>query len=53
MMLPSLYLGIFDYMFVMSHNISLLSSWNFMSFRSVKRTPLFFRRLRKIAKSDY
>jgi len=52
MMLSSLSLEIFDYMFVMSHNISLLSSWNFMSFRSVKRTPVSFRRLRKIAKSD-
>jgi hypothetical protein len=52
MMLFSLSLGISDYMFMMSHDISLVSSWNFMSFRSVKRTSVFFRRFRKIAKSD-
>jgi hypothetical protein len=50
MMLSSLSLGIFDYMFVMSHDVSLVFSWNFTSFRSVKRTPVFlgaFAKLRK------
>ena len=41
MILSSLFLGLFDYMFVMSHDISLVSLWNFMSFRCVKKTSEF------------
>ena len=53
MMLFSLSLGIFDYMFMMSHNISLVSSWNFMSFRSVKRTPVFLGAFAKLRKATF
>ena len=53
MIFSKLSLGISVYMFLTSHDVSFLSSLNFMSFGSVKRTTVFFRRVRKVAKGEY